>query len=163
MTIDVRKSLALAAGVLAIAAPAATASGPQVIASGLDNPRGLDFGLGGELYVAEAGRGGTDCTLESPEGGEPGCFGKTGAITKIDKRGNKKRVVGNLPSVASQSGGEASGPSDVSFTLGGLLGYFTVGLGANPALREQHPQTAGMGKLYRLLPTGHVAGVAHAL
>lgn len=161
MTFDVRKSLALAAGVLAIAAPAASAGapGPQVIATGLDNPRGLDFGLGGELWVAEAGRGGSDCTLENPEGGA-GCFGKTGAITKIDKRGNKKRVVSNLPSVASQSGNEASGPSDISFTLGGLLGYFTVGLGANPAQREQYPQTAGMGKLYRVLPTGHVAGVA---
>lgn len=161
MTIDVRKSLALAAGVLAIAAPAASATtGPQVIATGLDNPRGLDFGLGGELYVAEAGRGGSDCTLQNPEGEGAGCFGKTGAITKIDRRGNKKRVVSDLPSVASPTGGEASGPTDISFTLGGLLGYFTVGLGANPAQREQYPQTAGMGKLYRLLPTGHVAGVA---
>ncbi|MBE2317744.1 ScyD/ScyE family protein [Solirubrobacter sp. CPCC 204708] len=159
MTIDLRKSLVLAAGVLAIGAAPAAATGPQVIASGLDNPRGLDFGFGGELYVAESGRGGSDCTLENPEGGA-GCFGKTGAITKIDKRGNKKRVVSNLPSVASATGGEATGPSDISFTLGGLLGYFTVGLGANPAQREQYPQTAGMGKLYRLLPTGHVAGVA---
>src|SRR4051812_36815304 len=109
MTIDVRKTLALAVGVLAIAAPAATASGgPHVIASGLDNPRGLDFGSGGELYVAEAGRGGSDCTLENPEGGGAGCFGKTGAITKIDKRGTKQRVVSNLPSVASPTGGEAS-------------------------------------------------------
>jgi len=155
MTIDVRKSLALAAGVFALAAAPAAATGPQVIASGLDNPRGLDFGFAGELYVAESGRGGSDCTLPNDA-----CFGKTGAITKIDKRGHKKRVVGNLPSVASPSGGEATGPSDVSFTLGGLLGYFTVGLGGHPDMRAEHPQTAGMGKLYRLLPTGHVAGVA---
>ncbi len=158
MTIDVRKSLALAAGLLALTAPVAAASGPQVIASGLDNPRGLDFGFAGELYVAESGRGGSDCSLSSPERGES-CFGKTGAITKIDKRGNKKRVIGNLPSLASPTGGEATGPSDVSFTLGGLVGYYTIGLGANPAVRKQFPQTAGMGKLYTFLPTGHTTAV----
>mgnify|MGYP006150372927 CR=1 FL=1 len=30
----------------------------EVVARGLDNPRGLAFGSRGELYVAEAGRGG---------------------------------------------------------------------------------------------------------
>jgi hypothetical protein len=39
-----------------------------VIASGLDNPRGLAFGTDGALYVAEAGRGGTS-TLCAPDAG----------------------------------------------------------------------------------------------
>src|SRR5690349_17875874 len=145
--------LVLAAGALAAGAPAASADavagGPQVIARGLDNPRGLDFGLGGDLYVTESGRGGPECGLSSPEGGEA-CFGRTGAITKIDRRG-QKRIASNLPSLAGKDGNSAIGPTDVSFTLGGLLGYVTVGLGANPAAREQFPQAAGMGKLYTLL------------
>lgn len=32
----------------------------EVVASGLDNPRGLDIGRWGALYVTEAGRGGED-------------------------------------------------------------------------------------------------------
>jgi hypothetical protein len=47
----------------------------------------------------------------------------------------------------------------VSFTLGGLLGYYTVGLGANPSVRQEFPQTAAMGKLYTFLPTGHTTAV----
>jgi hypothetical protein len=148
--------LALASGTIAAVAPAAHASGggSQVIASGLDNPRGLDFGFGGDLYVAESGRGGSDCSLENPEGGA-GCFGRSGAITKITSHG-QRRIVSGLPSVAAPDGSGASGPSDVSFTLGGLLGYVSVGLGANPEQRRQYPQTRGMGKLYKLLPGGIV-------
>ena len=33
-----------------------------VVASGLNNPRGLAFGPGGALYVAEGGTGGTTST-----------------------------------------------------------------------------------------------------
>jgi glucose/arabinose dehydrogenase len=33
-------------------------SGWQVVATGLANPRGLNFAPNGDLYVAEAGRGG---------------------------------------------------------------------------------------------------------
>jgi hypothetical protein len=105
------------------------------------------------------GRRGSECIGTSPDGGTA-CFGRSGAITKIDRRHGQRRIVRNLPSLASPNGNEASGPSDVSFTLGGLLGYVTVGLGANPAVREQFPQTAGMGKLYRLLPTGHMSVAA---
>ena len=34
-------------------------SDATVVMRGLNNPRGLAFGLGGALFVAEAGRGGT--------------------------------------------------------------------------------------------------------
>src|SRR5919202_1290292 len=34
-----------------------------VFATGLDNPRGLTFGPGGQLYVAEGGKGGTNSTV----------------------------------------------------------------------------------------------------
>ena len=56
-----------------------------VLASGLDNPRGLNFGPDGALYVAEAGRGGNS-TLCAPAPDPPlpnRCYGPSGAITRI--------------------------------------------------------------------------------
>ena len=48
-------------------------SNQQVIASGLDNPRGLAFGPDGALYVAEAGRGGTSTLCDVGGNGQPRC------------------------------------------------------------------------------------------
>ncbi|MGH3752450.1 MAG: ScyD/ScyE family protein [Pseudonocardiaceae bacterium] len=129
-----------AAGVVALAvavAPGAQAAAQPsftVIASGLDNPRGLAFGPDGALYVAEAGRGGSGPCIPGPEGDEV-CFGLTGAVTRI-KGSQQSRSVTGLPSLAEQDGSAASGPSDVSF-LG--LGFVTIGLGADPAARAQLP------------------------
>jgi hypothetical protein len=151
---------------LVVAAPAVAhpnhggGSQPRVVAQGLDNPRGLAFGPDGALYVAESGRGGADCVIPAPEGEGTNCFGTTGAITRIDVgHGGQERVVEALPSIASPEGGEASGPSDISFGKRGR-GFFTVGLGGDPALREQFPQTAGMAKLYVLKHGGEVKPIA---
>ena len=53
---------------LAIAAAGASAAPtPQVVATGLDNPRHLTFSANGDLYVVEAGRGGTmNCGVNHP-------------------------------------------------------------------------------------------------
>ena len=77
-------ALACAAGTvpLAMAAPAGAQSGPEVVASGLDNPRGMALTADGTLLVAEAGRGGAAPCLEGPEGDEV-CFGLSGAITQV--------------------------------------------------------------------------------
>ena len=54
----------------------------QVIASGLFNPRGLDFGPdGAQLYVAEAGSGGTGPCIVGSDGLTK-CYGATGAVTR---------------------------------------------------------------------------------
>ncbi|HEY7272972.1 MAG TPA: ScyD/ScyE family protein [Actinoplanes sp.] len=142
--------LAAGALVLTAAAPAQAAGGhdaPVTVASGLDNPRGLAFGPDGALYVAEAGRGGSGPCQPGPEGGEV-CFGRSAAITRI-AYGHQRRIVSNLPSLASPEGTQAIGASDVSFDRRGRL-YFTVGLGADPAVRTRVPQLAGMAKLYRV-------------
>lgn len=120
---------------------------PQVIASGLDNPRGLAFGPGG-LYVVEAGRGGTSTMCLPPVGpAGPRCYGPTGAITQISGIGVHQRVLTGLPSVALAGGNEAEGPHDIEFGFNSAL--ITVGPGADPALRAPF-EAAGI-TLQRLL------------
>jgi hypothetical protein len=140
---------ASAATLLLAAAPAAAAAPagpPKPVATGLDNPRGLAFGPHGELYVAEAGRGGDGPCLAGPEGGTV-CFGSSGAVTRV-AHGSQRRIQHGLPSLADPDGAQAIGASDVAVDAGGGL-LVTVGLGADPGLRAQVPQLAGMARLYR--------------
>ena len=107
-----------------------------VVATGLDNPRGITFGPDGALYVAEAGRGGTS-PLCLPDTAPPfpptRCLGPTGAITRISGLLVQQRVVTNLPSVAVPTGAQAAGPNDVDFGFGSM--WITIGLGGDPASR----------------------------
>lgn len=107
-----------------------------VIASGLDNPRGLAFGTGG-LYVAESGRGfggpSTGPCAPNPVGGEPVCLGQTGSITRIGA-GTSTRVVTGLPSLATADGSTATGPADIS--LSGGRAFVAMGLGQDRATRD---------------------------
>lgn len=134
-----RQTLATASLMVVVAAgaPPLTAQSPMlVIASGLDNPRGLGFGPDGALYVAEAGRGGTSTLcVPTPEPPFPviRCLGPTGAITRITGVGVHRRVVTNLPSVAAPPGNQAAGPNDVDFGFGSM--WITIGIGGNPATR----------------------------
>lgn len=107
----------------------------EVLASGLDGPRKLNFGTDGALYVAEAGRGGTGASIPSPS--LPGAslfYGATGAITRI-QNGVAERVVTGLPSVAFPNGSDASGVNDIEFDADGNA-YAIVGLASNPANRD---------------------------
>ena len=119
----------------------------KVVASGLDNPRQLSFGPKGDLFVAEAGRGGDGPCVTGPEG-ESVCFGKSGAITRVSldgkgkHKGSQKRVLTKLPSIAAEGTGEqAIGPHDV-VVEGSKKLVFTVGLGADPAVRNDPQYTA---------------------
>jgi hypothetical protein len=132
-------SAALATGVSLAVLPATQAEGHdnapwRVVASGLDSPRGLTFGPNGTLYVAEAGVGGTSPCFAHPLGQV--CFGASGAVTQV-KGGHQQRILTGLPSFALQGTPEVFGPSDVA-TRGSNL-YVTLGLGADPAVRESLP------------------------
>jgi hypothetical protein len=91
-----------------------------VIALGLEGPRGLRFGPDGDLYVAEAGTGGTTSTagickqVPGPPGGPgPWTGGKTGRISKIDRKGTVTTVAVGFPS--TNSAGGWIGVADVAF------------------------------------------------
>jgi hypothetical protein len=134
-----RRSLSLLAGTaaaFAVAAPAAGAATVDVVASGLDNPRGLDV-VGHHVYVAESGRGGEQCaSIPGEEGPTQACIGLTGQITRVDLRtGAERRVGQRLPSLVTVPNelGESTGPNDVS--LSGRYGRIVTGLGADPAAR----------------------------
>ena len=68
-----RRFLGIVLGLVALLVSGGVAAAQpklRVVASGLDNPRGLAIGPGGAIYVAEAGRGGTSPCAPSPEGEE---------------------------------------------------------------------------------------------
>lgn len=121
----------------------AAATGPAftVVARGLDNPRGLAFGPKGELYVAEAGKGGAGPCVKSPEGGGASCYGPSGAVTRL-WQGKQQRIITGLPSAADKggkagpAGANAGGPHDVSVDKKGNIAI-VIGLGANPQDRAQ--------------------------
>jgi hypothetical protein len=164
---------ALVALVALLPAGAAAAHGdssPEVVATGLANPRGLDVGPWGTVYVTEAGEGagvavaGNETCVENPEMGTS-CVGATGAVTRIG-HGYQRRVLERLPSIApvpaepGHEGDDALGPSDISLTDRGGA-YLTVGLGQDPAAREALGDLGpSFGRLYKISSFGHVRTVA---
>ena len=96
------------------------------IMSGLVTPRGLTFGRDGALYVAEAGSGGTGPTVIAGNNATL-YFGNSSALTRW-AGGVQTRVLSGLPSLATASGGEATGLQDIAFASNGqAYGLFAFG------------------------------------
>ncbi|MBO3458957.1 ScyD/ScyE family protein [Aetokthonos hydrillicola Thurmond2011] len=151
--------------VTAMSAKAARASSYEVVADGLDNPRGIAFDADGNLYVTESGRGGDGSDgrcIPSPSAGYiPLCAAENGSVVKIAPDGTKTTVVSNLPSIAlSPFGEQAAGPADIKFDSKGNA-YLLTGLAGDPNLRDSTLKEPQLGHLYKVdLNTGNLTDLA---
>jgi len=168
-TLAVVAAAALGAG--GFASGAAFAATVTPIAKGLDNPRGLSFGPGGRLYVAEAGHGGGVCLPAKPPE-EPFCVGFTGGISVIGGPGRHgssgaSRVLTGIVSFAEQSGIAATGLDGVSARgNGGLFGVITESvpgldlLGFPLSGQELVLAKEQVGRLIQANPSGRYKAIA---
>jgi len=151
---------------LALSASGQAGSGPvvTVVMNRLDDPRGLAFGPGGALFVAEAGYGGAPCAA----GTQFNCYGLTGAVSRL-WHGRQDRVVSGLPSVSFRLGASARGPHDIAMRFGkgagsSVLGvggaHVTIGLENDPASREVQNRP-DLGKLVHIPASTLLAPSAH--
>ena len=145
---------------LASATSAVTAQDPtiEVLAEGLNTPRGVAVAADGSIYVAEAGAAGETCIdagLGDSEGGM--CYGPSGSVAHIVD-GEVERVIEGLTSAGS--GPEIGGVSDIAVADDGSL-YLVMNLGADPAVRADMPaEFADAGWLMKALDDGTVERVA---
>lgn len=115
-------------------------SDATVVASGLLGPRGLSFGPDHDLYIAEAGSGGTHATtptqcMQVPVPIGPYTGGPTGRISKVDGSGKLSTVASGFPSTISSGG--TIGVADVVFLDGTL--YALIGGGGCSHGNPQSP------------------------
>jgi sugar lactone lactonase YvrE len=145
-----------------------------VIATGLDNPRGLTFGPDGQLYVALGGPPSNTLTttndpniqqVPGPIGPYTGGFNSS--IVRVDRgTGSVTPVVTKLPSsqTSDKSGDLVSGVADLAF-LGGVLYGIEAGagpshgIGADPVPAPVLTGTANT--VFRVNPDGSTTVVAN--
>lgn len=160
--------LLLVLGGLVCAAPASAAPTVKTIADSLNSPRHLAFGKSGDLFIAEAGFGGSGPCFQGGEG--PACMGDSGSVTRVGHRiGRQSTIAAALPSYANEGTNEnAIGPHGI-YVIGKRHVFITNGGPTNPSdangtilrgtLAEQNKAAELFGRVLHLRKSGEVRRV----
>ncbi len=104
------------------------ATSVRTFASHLNNPRGLEVGPDGALYIAEAGAAGKLKCINGPEGKQ--CVGFTGAIIRATSQGQEVYASGFV-SGGGPDGSGSVGIDDVAISPGGTVYGIITSFGPN--------------------------------
>jgi hypothetical protein len=128
----------------------------SVIATGLNNPRGLSFGPDGALYIAEAGVN-TGSGPTTVTRGVLFTYTQSGSVTRY-AQGAQSRVYTGLASIYGANG-DVGGPHDIVFNAAGTP-LIAIGLGRDPAVRltDLAPVGINLGRL--ITPGGSSVDIA---
>lgn len=128
-------------------------------AGGMSFPRGLKFGPGRNLYVAESGLGGDMSTVglceQVPFPVGPTHGGNNGRVSRVDRSGNRTTVADGFPSESSGVGDEM-GVADIAF-LDGQLYALVAGGGCS----HGHADPSEVNGVYRINNNGTRSLVAN--
>jgi sugar lactone lactonase YvrE len=120
---------ALAAALVVAQAAAGGAASMRTVATHLNNPRQMEVGPDGALYIAEAGAAGHVKCIKGPEG--KNCAGFSGAVIRATSSGQEVYAAGFV-SGGDPSGNFTTGIDDVAVSPGGTVYGIVTAFGPDP-------------------------------
>ncbi|HKP18807.1 MAG TPA: ScyD/ScyE family protein [Gaiellaceae bacterium] len=112
-------------------AAGASSSAVRVIATGLNNPRGVEVAPDGSVFVAQAGATGKKCMKGGGEGSDETCVGFTGSIDRV-AGGQRERWAAGFFSAGGRDGSFAVGMDDIAIAPDGAVYGIQTAVGPKP-------------------------------